>query len=74
MAYQRITDENWARSDRYHNAFLLKPDEALDHALKNSDDNGLPQIAVSAAQGKLLNLLVKSTNAKRILEIGTLGG
>ena len=67
-------DPSWARSDLYHNSFLLPPDDALEHALKHSDDSGLPPIAVSAAQGKLLNLLVKTINAKRVLEIGTLGG
>ena len=70
----RFIDENWVRSDRYHNSFLIKPDDALEHALKSSDENGLPQIAVSTAQGKLLSLIAKSINAKRILEVGTLGG
>lgn len=65
---------NWARSDRYHNSFLIKPDDALDHAIKSSDENGLPKIAVSAAQGKYLNLVARSLKAKRILEVGTLGG
>ncbi|THH19778.1 hypothetical protein EW146_g1450 [Bondarzewia mesenterica] len=68
------TREEWTRSDLYHNSFLIPEDETLKFALKNSDEKGLPQIAVSAAQGKFLNLLVKSLNAKRILEVGTLGG
>ena len=67
-------DPNWVRSDRYHNSFLLRPDEALEHALKTSDEHGLPKIAVSPAQGKLLYLVAKSINAKRVLEVGTLGG
>ena len=67
-------DPNWVRSDLYHNSFLLRPDEALEHALQNSEANGLPKIAVSAAQGKLLYLVAKSINAKRVLEVGTLGG
>jgi predicted O-methyltransferase YrrM len=66
--------EDWARSDIYHNSFLLEQDEALDFALRNSNANGLPQIAVSAAQGKFLMLLASSIGAKRILEVGTLGG
>ncbi|KAF8241077.1 O-methyltransferase family 3 protein [Tricholoma matsutake] len=66
--------EDWARSDTYHNSFLLEQDEALDSALRNSNANGLPQIAVSAAQGKFLKLLASSIGAKRILEVGTLGG
>jgi len=68
------TLEDWARSDIYHNSFLLEKDDALDAALKNCTANGLPDIAVSAAQGKFLMLLALSMNAKRILEIGTLGG
>lgn len=66
--------EDWARSDTYHNSFLLTKDEALDSALKNSTANGLPDIAVSAAQGKFLMLLAQSIGVKRILEVGTLGG
>jgi predicted O-methyltransferase YrrM len=64
----------WARSDEYHNSFLLKRDPALDAALSASDAAGLPQIAVSAAQGKFLMLLARTIRAKRILEVGTLGG
>ena len=70
----RPINDDWVRSDEYHNSFLIKPDEGLEHALKTSDEQGLPQIAVSAAEGKLLYLLAKSINAKRILEVGTLGG
>lgn len=70
----RKIDENWIRSDRYHNSFLIKPDDGLEHALKTSNDSGLPQIAVSAAEGKLLHLITKTMKAKKILEVGTLGG
>lgn len=70
----RHIDENWIRSDAYHNSYLIRHDDGLEHALANSNKNGLPQISVSTAQGKLLNLLVKTTGAKRILEVGTLGG
>ncbi|KAJ7613640.1 O-methyltransferase family 3 protein [Mycena polygramma] len=68
------TPEDWTRSDQYHNSFLLPQDPILDAVLKNSTAKGLPEIAVSAAQGKFLNLLVTSIGAKRILEVGTLGG
>ena len=67
-------EEDWARSDAYHNSFLLKQDEALEFAKANAQKNGLPDIAVTASQGKYLNLLVRSLGAKRILEVGTLGG
>ena len=66
--------DNWVRSERYHNSFLTTPDDALDFALKNSADHGLPAIQVSASQGKYLNLLSRSIGARRILEVGTLGG
>lgn len=65
---------DWERSDTYHNSHLLQKDQTLDFALQNSEANGLPIIAVSPAQGKFLYLLAKSIGAKRILEVGTLGG
>ncbi|KAJ7578406.1 O-methyltransferase-domain-containing protein [Mycena floridula] len=66
--------EDWTRSDQYHNSFLLKDDEILDKVLANSTKNGLPEIAVSRAQGKFLNLQARAIKATRILEVGTLGG
>ncbi|KAL1742340.1 O-methyltransferase-domain-containing protein [Schizophyllum fasciatum] len=64
----------WAASDAYHTRFLLGgSDPALDFAVSNSEKQGLPDIAVSAAQGKLLNLLARSLHAKRVVEVGTLG-
>lgn len=68
--------EDWARSELYHNNFLLKhdDDEALQFVVENSKAKGLPNIAVSAAHGRLLKLLVKTMNAKRIVEVGTLAG
>jgi predicted O-methyltransferase YrrM len=46
----------------------------LSAALEASDAAGLPQIAVSAQQGKFLSLFASAVGARRILEIGTLGG
>jgi len=66
--------ENWARSDRFHNSFLIQADDTLDYAVKKSVEAGLPAIQVSTSQGKYLNLIAKSIGAKRILEVGTLGG
>ncbi|KAG6906593.1 hypothetical protein DXG01_012996 [Tephrocybe rancida] len=75
MSQQIATQrDDWARSDKFHNSFLLDEDPILDAVLANSTANGLPEIAVSAAQGKLLKLLATSIGAKRILEVGTLGG
>ncbi|KAH7890076.1 O-methyltransferase-domain-containing protein [Phlebopus sp. FC_14] len=64
----------FSRSEQFHNSFLIPKDQALEDALKYSKEQGLPDIAVSAAQGKLLKLLAQSIGAKRILEVGTLGG
>ena len=58
-----------------HIADLLVPhDPALEQALRASADAGLPSIAVSPAQGKLLHLLARIQRARTILELGTLGG
>ncbi|KAI6151277.1 O-methyltransferase family 3 protein [Pisolithus tinctorius] len=66
--------ETFARSEEYHNSFLLHPDGGLEHALKHSAENGLPDIAVSGSQGKFLKLVALTMGAKRVLEMGTLGG
>ncbi|KAF8884297.1 O-methyltransferase family 3 protein [Mucidula mucida] len=71
---QPTTYEDWARSDKYFETLLITPDAALKSGVENSSKNGLPDIAVSATQGKFLHLLAKSIGAKRIVEVGTLGG
>jgi len=53
---------------------LIGDDPVLFAALEASNAAGLPPIAVSAQQGKFLSLLAAATQARRILEIGTLGG
>jgi predicted O-methyltransferase YrrM len=53
---------------------VLQDDPVLSAALEASDAAGLPKIAVSSQQGKFLSLLAAATGARRILEIGTLGG
>jgi len=64
----------WNDVDQYLTDTLAPVDTALEAALKASDAAGLPQIAVSAPQGKLLQLLATVQGAARILEIDTLGG
>jgi caffeoyl-CoA O-methyltransferase len=49
-------------------------DEALKRLRQDAKDKGLPDIAVSASDGQLLRLLVASCRARRVVEIGTLGG
>ncbi|MGO8965327.1 O-methyltransferase [Mycobacterium sp.] len=60
--------------DAFLDATVLSDDPALSAALEASDAAGLPKIAVSAQQGKFLSLLAGAVQARRILEIGTLGG
>jgi predicted O-methyltransferase YrrM len=64
----------WDEVDHYIEGTLLGPDQALEEALRASLAAGLPPIAVTPAQGKLLHLLARVHRARRILEIGTLGG
>ena len=68
------TDELWTAIDAYLQDCLVPGDEALDAALTASEKAGLPQINVAPNQGKLLMLLARATGARRILEVGTLGG
>jgi len=63
----------WADVDNYIADKLIPRDRVLDAVLKNNRANGLPPIDVSVAQGKFLNLLVRISGAKMILEVGTLG-
>ncbi len=62
------------RVDQYIEKLFSTNDEALTAALAESEKNGLPAINVSANEGKLLYMLAKMSGAKKILEIGTLGG
>ena len=60
--------------DAFLDSTVVGDDPALDAAVQASDAAGLPRIAVSAQQGKFLCLLAGAIGARRILEIGTLGG
>ncbi len=62
------------RIDQYIEQLCLPHDDAFPAALRDSDAAGLPKISISANQGRLLYLLAKICGAKRILEIGMLGG
>ncbi|KIY71359.1 O-methyltransferase family 3 protein [Cylindrobasidium torrendii FP15055 ss-10] len=69
------TIENWAASAELSNSYLLDDDVDLQAAARNTEEKGLPfEIAVPAEHGKLLQLLATSIGARRILEVGTLGG
>jgi predicted O-methyltransferase YrrM len=66
--------ERWTAVDRYFSDLLVPPDAVLDAVLAASTAAGLPPINVAPNQGKLLHLLAQVQGARRILEIGTLGG
>jgi caffeoyl-CoA O-methyltransferase len=63
-----------AQIDGYIANLFAPQDEALEAAVRESQRAGLPEIHVSPNEGKLLQLLAEITGARRILEIGTLGG
>jgi predicted O-methyltransferase YrrM len=63
-----------AEVDEFLDDTVLVDDPVLTAALADSDAAGLPKIAVSPQQGKFLSLLAAAAGARRILEIGTLGG
>lgn len=69
-----MNQEQWTAVDNYINSLVAPSDPALDAALEASAKAELPPIAVAPNQGKLLQILARSVNARRILEIGTLGG
>ncbi len=69
-----MTQKTWSDVDVFYEDLLVKPDSRFEKILQNSSDAGLPSIQVSACQGKFLELLARFRNARRILEIGTLGG
>jgi predicted O-methyltransferase YrrM len=69
-----VNEDQWTVVDRYITDRLVQTDAALDAALASSAANGLPAINVAPNQGKLLEVLARSIGAKRILEVGTLGG
>jgi predicted O-methyltransferase YrrM len=69
-----VSEDQWKAVDGYITDQLVPSDAALDAALASSAANGLPAINVAPNQGKLLQVLARSIGAKRILEVGTLGG
>jgi len=74
VGMESIDEKLIDRVDRYVEALCARQDAALVENLKNAERAGLPAINVSPNEGKLLSLLAKLSGARRILEIGTLGG
>jgi predicted O-methyltransferase YrrM len=69
-----MPQERWSAVDSYIGENLVPADPVLEAALRASADAGLPPISVSPSQGKLLHVLARAQGARKILEIGTLGG
>lgn len=69
-----MNEKTWNDVDDFITSLLVPADPVLDWALAASSAAGLPEIAVSPVQGMLLMILAKAVGARRILEIGTLGG
>ncbi len=67
-------DTTWSDVDAFLGQALGPDGEIFEHALRSSAAGGLPDIQVSAPQGRLLYLLARAVGAQRILEVGTLGG
>ncbi len=64
----------WKQVDQYFADALIAPGDGFDAALDANRKADLPAIDVTPLQGKFLEVLVRVTRSKRILEIGTLGG
>lgn len=69
-----ILGELPTKVDKFIKQTLLGSVRGLENALSNNQKNSLPAIDVSATQGKFLNLIARTARAKRVLEVGTLGG
>jgi predicted O-methyltransferase YrrM len=69
-----MSQERWTEVDAYVEDLLVREDDALRAAVEESAAAGLPAIAVSPSQGKMLHLLVRVQGASSVLEMGTLGG
>lgn len=67
-------DPALARVDAYVEGLFAPEDAVLRDNLRDADHAGLPAINISPSQGKLLHLLTRIAGARRVLEIGTLGG
>lgn len=69
-----MNQEQWSAVDDYIVDRLIPADPIMAGTLDRNRAGGLPQHDVSPTQGKFLHLLARMVNARRVLEIGTLGG
>ena len=68
------TPAAWAAADVFLADTLVGHDPGLEAALDAQRAAGLPEIEVAPVGGKLLSVLARMSGARRVLEIGTLGG
>jgi predicted O-methyltransferase YrrM len=66
--------EIFSQVDHYISSLLAREDKALTDTIESLDREGLPQHSVSANQGKFLQVIMMACNARKVLELGTLGG
>jgi predicted O-methyltransferase YrrM len=69
-----MDEQKWTEVDHYITEKLVPADSVLDSVMDANEAAGLPSIDVAPNQGKLLHLLALIQGARRILELGTLGG
>ena len=69
-----MSQDIWSAVDNYIDGQLALNDAALDASIIANASGGLPAIDITASQGKLLQMIARLAGARRILEIGTLGG
>ncbi len=68
------TPDAWRAVDAYFTGTLVRRDDVLEQAVEAQRTAGLPAIEVAPVAGKLLHLLARISGARRVLEVGTLGG
>jgi predicted O-methyltransferase YrrM len=66
--------DTWKKVDSFFTDALVPADTALDAAITANRKADLPAIDVTPLQGRFLELMIRATGARRVLEIGTLGG
>lgn len=71
---KNMKTELWQAVDLYYEDLLLPSDERFGLIEESVRDAGMPEIAISSLYGRLLEILIRTSGIKRVLEIGTLGG
>lgn len=69
-----MNENIFGKVDQYISDLLAPEDQVLKDTIKSIDEEGLPQISVTPNHGKMLQVMAILSNAKKILELGTLAG